>query len=183
MKRRLTKWRLWWGWQPEALEHWLENQEQQGYNLVGADWAAMRFQFIAGQPRLVRYCVDYQDEADESYIALFEDDSWKLAYRGLNWYIWGKVYEKERPEIYTELKSLMDRNKRLLDFGYVFLGIIFVIFFSLLLRLINGGLFIWEYAIMTFVCFNIGLMTYGLKRIHGVNKDLSVSYRRQGRKK
>jgi hypothetical protein len=31
----------------------------------------------------------------------------------LLWYIWGKPYEDERPNIYTDTKSLIERNNRL----------------------------------------------------------------------
>lgn len=114
MRATVTKSKWWWGWAPEKVERWLEEQELQGYNVVGVGRMGVRFSFIKGSPRQVRYCVDYQTDVAADYRSLYEDDGWELVHESMGWYIWRKPYSGERPEIYTDVDSLVARNNRLI---------------------------------------------------------------------
>ncbi|UNC91063.1 DUF2812 domain-containing protein [Candidatus Contubernalis alkaliaceticus] len=115
MKSIKTKWRLWWGWNPEKIECWLEEMEKKGWNLFQVDYLSLRFHFQKGEARQIRYCVDFQTEVDDNYFSLFTDDNWELFREGVGgWYIWRKPYKNEKPDIYTDKASLIDRNSRLL---------------------------------------------------------------------
>jgi len=108
-----TSFKWWWGWQPEVLEEWLEHQESAGWQLFHVDTAAIRFFFRKGEPRKVRYCVDYQTTISCEYRSIFEDAGWQLKYAGLGWYLWALPYENRRPDIFNDLSSLIERNRKL----------------------------------------------------------------------
>lgn len=106
------------------LENWLELQESMGWQLFHTDTAAIRFFFRKGEPRKVRFCVDYQNNISSEYRLIFEDAGWQLKYSGLGWYIWAMPYENRRPDIFTDQNSLLDINRKLsnvLAFGVILL--------------------------------------------------------------
>lgn len=110
-----TLFKSWWGWAPQVIEAWLEEQAAKGWHMVGATFMAMRFRFRQDAPAKVRYCADYQSEDTKNYRQLYQDAGWELVYFGSGgWYIWRKEYTDVRPEIYTDVDSMIDRNKRLL---------------------------------------------------------------------
>jgi len=107
-----TVWHWWTGWKIERLENWLEEMEKKGWNLVKVDYA-FRFKFEKGESRKMRYSSDYQINAKNDYFKLFRDDGWELVdFQNDPWFIWRKSYENERPSIYTDTKSLIERNNR-----------------------------------------------------------------------
>jgi hypothetical protein len=115
MKEIKTAWHLWWGWNPEKIENWLEGMEKKGWNLFKVDFNYIRFKFEKGETRKVRYCVDYQISVQDNYFELFKEDGWELVENtDAPWYMWRKSYKDERPNIYTDTKSLIGRNNRLL---------------------------------------------------------------------
>lgn len=108
-----TAWHWWWGWNPEKIENWLEEMEMDGWNLFKVDFSYIRFKFEKGKSRKVRYCVDYQINVQDNYFELFKEDGWELVDdKIVPWYIWRKSYQDERPSIYTDTKSLIERNNR-----------------------------------------------------------------------
>jgi hypothetical protein len=60
------------------------------------------------------YCVDYQMKVDPNYTGIFEDTGWEKIYSGAGWYIWRQTYLNAKPEIFTDIDSMIDRNKRLI---------------------------------------------------------------------
>lgn len=114
MKNTLSATKWWWGWEPEKVENWLEEMESQGWHLYNATGIGIRFHFVEGEPRKVRYCADYQNSVKPEYKSIFEDAGWQLVYSGFGWYIWRMEYQGERPEIYTDIESLIGRNNRLM---------------------------------------------------------------------
>lgn len=108
--RKAFKW--WWGWQAAKIEGWLEEMEAQGWNLQRV-WAnGLGYQFIEGESRRVRYCFDYQEQPDDNYQAIFEDAGWKQAWSYNGWFLWAQEYQSERPEVFTQVESLIERNNR-----------------------------------------------------------------------
>jgi hypothetical protein len=115
MKEIKTAWHWWWGWNPEKIENWLEEMEKKGWNLFKVDFNYIMFKFEKGESRKIRYCVDYQINVQDNYFELFKEDGWELVDDTINpWYMWRKSYKDERPNIYTDTKSLIERNNRLL---------------------------------------------------------------------
>jgi hypothetical protein len=121
LTKSVTKW--WWGWEPEKIEDWLEQMEVEGWHLYNATGIGVRFHFVKEEPRRVRYCADYQSKIGPQYKEIFQDTGWELVYSGMGWYIWRMEYVGERPDIYTDIDSILDRNKRLITL----LGIITII--------------------------------------------------------
>lgn len=104
---------MWWGWNPEKVENWLEEMEMKGWNLYKVGVLGLRFIFKKGKSARVRYCADYQSSlVGDQYFNIFKDDGWELAWEGTGWYIWKKLYAEERPSIYTDISSLIERNNR-----------------------------------------------------------------------
>ncbi len=110
-----TSWCLWAGWNPEKVEKWLESMALNGWIPYTVDMLGVRFKFKKSKSRKVRYCVDFQQNIEDQYIKLLEDDGWELLWNDAwGWYIWKKAYVKERPSLYTDSTSLIERNNRVL---------------------------------------------------------------------
>jgi hypothetical protein len=133
MSETKTVWHLWWGWNPEKVENWIEEMENEGWNLIKVDFNYMWFKFEKGESRKVRYCVDYQNNVEDNYFELFKEYGWELVDNITTpWYIWRKSYKNERPNIYTDTKSLIERNNRLLKtMGIVLPTQFFMIYLAL----------------------------------------------------
>jgi hypothetical protein len=113
MKEVKTVWRMWGGWEIEKMENWMEEMEQKGWTLFKYDFTMMRFQFKKEESRKVRYCFDYQSNVGADYFDIFSDDGWELVNETISpWYIWRKSYDDKKPRIYTDTRSLIERNNR-----------------------------------------------------------------------
>ncbi|NLN28787.1 MAG: DUF2812 domain-containing protein [Firmicutes bacterium] len=111
-----SRWFFWFGWATEKLEAWLEKEARLGWHLVWADRGLNRFHFRKGPAKQVRICIDYQpgQPADE-YWTLFQDAGWELVAEGFGYYIWRTEYEgADRPDIFTDVDSLIQRNQRIM---------------------------------------------------------------------
>lgn len=126
-----TVWRWWWGENIDNLENWMEEMEMNGWNLIKADFTSfspMRLKFKKGESRKIRYCLDYQSRIDVNYFEIFKEDGWKLVdNKSGPMFIWSKSYQNEKPHIYTDTKSLIERNNRTIR------NIIFGVFLSIFL--------------------------------------------------
>lgn len=115
MNEMKTKSLWWWPWQTEKVESMLEGMAGQGWHMARARRACTAFVFEKGEPRQVRYCVDYQDKEKPEYRTLLSDAGWALAHRESGWYIWRKAYDGDnRPELFTDIDSLIRRNAMIL---------------------------------------------------------------------
>ena len=113
MKEVKTVWRMWGGWEIEKIENWMEEMEQKGWALFKFDFTMMRFQFKKEESRKMRYCFDYQSNVGEDYFEIFKEDNWELVDETISpWYVWRKSYEDKKPSIYTDTRSLIERNNR-----------------------------------------------------------------------
>jgi len=104
----------WFGWHVGRIEDYLEEMARKGWRLEKVAFSQMIFRFVKGEPRKVRYCVDFRPRADMEYKRLFADDGWELIDVSVGWLLWAKEYEGERPQIYSDNQSLIERNKRLI---------------------------------------------------------------------
>lgn len=104
----------WWGWNPAHMERMLENMALSGWILYQVDLNGIRFKFQKGVPQKVKYGTDYQASPDDDYFSIYQDAGWSIKWTGANgWYLWMKPYEDEKPEIFTDTQSLIERNNRL----------------------------------------------------------------------
>lgn len=106
----------WWPWQPEKVERYLEDMCRQGWKVSWVSRTCMGFRFERAENNNVRFCVDYQKTVSPDYRTLFLDAGWSILYESMGWFLWSKAYPEggERPEIYTDVESLMQRNKGML---------------------------------------------------------------------
>ncbi|OEC85832.1 MULTISPECIES: DUF2812 domain-containing protein [Methanobacterium] len=160
----------WWGWNPEKIENWLEEMELNGWNLVSVGFAYIVFKFEKGESRKMRYCVDYQINVGNNYFELFKADGWELADdKIIPWYIWRKPYENERQSIYTDTKSLIERNNRLIKTVGILVPLEIVVFYLLLEH--NSGI-VWA---LVFIVLILTFLGYVTAQLYLYNKKLEKS--------
>jgi hypothetical protein len=165
-----TAWQWWWGWNPEKIENWLEEKEKDGWHLVKVGFGYIQFKFEKGESRKMRYCVDYQINVQDNYFELFKEDNWELVDdKIVPWYIWRKPYEDERPNIYTDTKSLIERNNRQLMTVGILVPVEIFIFYS---AFESGSGRIWLLALLFMLIVFLGYVTVQLYRY---NKKLEKS--------
>ncbi|WP_028549606.1 DUF2812 domain-containing protein [Paenibacillus sp. UNC451MF] len=161
--KRVFKW--WDSSQSEIITAWLENMEAQGWHLTRINWNGLRFHFEKGASRKMSYCVDYQPKADRNYASIFEDTGWDKIYSSAGWYIWRQSYQDTKPEIFTDIDSIIDRNKRLISVFTALIAAQIVI----LITNINNVLF---YPFLFLYIPLIGLLGISLYRLVVENKKL-----------
>lgn len=161
--KKVFKW--WDGSQSEIITAWLENMEAEGWHLIRVNWNGLRFHFEKGVSRKMSYCVDYQPKADLNYASIFEDTGWEKIYSGAGWYIWRQSYQDTKPEIFSDIDSMIDRNKRLIGVFTALSAALIVI----LVTNINNVLF---YPILFLYIPLISLLGISLYRLVAANKKL-----------
>ena len=167
MNNVMTRLFWWWGWSPTNMERMLENMESNGWNLYQMDLMGVRFRFQKGEAQKVRYCVDYQQFPDDEYFSIYKDDGWRIKWTGgKGWNLWMKPYEGERPEIFTDTYSLIERNNRLIKLLLPIFVLLLVIF-AILLAMNNDALkplvFIYVALISLYTYFFYQVYTHNLK--------------------
>jgi len=168
MKEEKTVWRMWGGWEIEKMENWLEEMEMEGWALYKFDFTMMRFKFKKSESRKARYCFDYQSNVGDDYYGIFQEDGWELVDETISpWHIWRKPYQDNRPGIFTDTRSLVERNNRQIR------NITLAAIISLILLYIEWitGL---SYAgiIPILLIFSLIFYAYLITRIHQHNKKL-----------
>jgi hypothetical protein len=158
MSGTTTRFKWWWGWKAERIEQWLEAQEADGWNLESAGGIGVFFTFRQGEKRRMAYRVDYQTDRSDDYVQLFEDSGWELAGQGSGWYYWRQPYADVKPEIYTDMESLIGRNRRQMRILAIVLAIQIPAMNSIYSRAdsaLTGGFALVHFAIMAALAFAI----------------------------
>ncbi len=147
MKEVKKVWHWWWGWNTPKVENWLEEMEKNGWNLTKVDLFQIRFSFKKGKGRKMRYCWDYPAMPGDNYFELFKEDGWESMDNKMGpWFIWRKPYEDERPNIYTDTKSLIERNNR--QIRTVIFGVLVTLFLIALVSIANFSFSKWISALL-----------------------------------
>lgn len=168
-ERKVFKW--WWGWNPGKVEKWLEQSEAAGWNLVGIGFAGIRFTFRQGESRQIVYRIDYQSSVKDDYFQLFRDAGWSLAGQSGGWYFWQQVYTQQKPEIFSDTESLIDRNRRQMMLLAIILMIQYPGLNSTLARMHQGSTFIHVLGFIQGLL--ILLLVFILIRFHFINRALA----------
>ena len=165
MKDVKNVWHWWVGWKIERLENWLEEMEQKGWNLVKVNYA-FRFKFEKGESRKMRYSSDYQINAKNDYFELFKEDGWELVdFQNDPWFIWRKSYENERPSIYTDTKSLIERNNRQIRSIIIMVPATIILFVVI-------GYFLKTRLILALIIMSLVFYGYLIAQLYQHNKKL-----------
>jgi len=160
MKEVKTVWRMWEGWNIEKLENWLEEMEQKGWSLFKLDFN-MRFKFRKAESRKIRYCIDFQSNVDDNYFEIFKDYGWELVDNKVGqWLIWRKSYENERPNIFTDTKSLIERNSRQIRNVIIGVFISLIVLYFVLLGNFDSTSLISAILILSFVFYGYLIAQY-----------------------
>jgi len=114
----IKKVKLGWMYAPDKLERWLEQMEEQGYNLYRVGWSGTVFYFVKGKQRLVKYCTDFHNKTDDSYFHIHRDVGWKVVFTRYSvfeqWTILFREYQKgeDKPELYSDTSDLLQNARR-----------------------------------------------------------------------
>lgn len=97
---------------PETYELWFETLAEQGYEpqITPLSFIAMRFE--KGPVKKVRYVIDVQVPAPKDYIPKYQGAGWELVGKMANMYVWRKEYSTARPEAFSDVEAVRNRNKR-----------------------------------------------------------------------
>lgn len=107
-----------WSYSPDKTEKWLEDMESKGFNLCKiSKWSSV-FYFEKGNPRKIKYVLDYQGATSETYYEIHKEDGWKLNLKTIGsisrWSIWSKEYDDIKPEIYSNNEEILNHSKKTL---------------------------------------------------------------------
>ena len=121
-----------WTYAPDKIEEWLEDMEMRGYSLSGLSRLMTTFYFIKCEPRTIKYCVDYQNFANDGYFEIHKSNGWEMIFTSklalTKYTIWRKEYTDDKPELYSDKSHILKhaRNQSML---YCMLYIPFIIIF------------------------------------------------------
>jgi len=108
--------KVWFAWNPEKIEQYLEDMALKGWRVERVSCSQMYFRFIRNSSRKVSVCVDYRVKPSHEYLSLLDDDGWELINQRAGWMLWCKPYTDEKPQLFTDYQSLIDRNQKIVFF-------------------------------------------------------------------
>ncbi len=154
-----------WFYSPDKIENWLENMESQGNQLYKINDWGNSFYFIKGQPRNVKFCIDFQNYPKQSYYDLNIKKGWTLAYNSVSHVqfsnVWFKLYTDEIPVFYVnQIDKLKNAKKLAVNYLICFLPLIILYILLILLNIFvrsDFDLMIWfSLATQTLVIVEFG---------------------------
>ena len=123
-----------WQYAPDIAENWLTAMAKKGFILYRLTKIGNSFLFMKGDPKKIKYVVDYQNQTTPEYFNINVEDGWILLFtsisRNMTYVVWSKEYEEEEPMFYSDPHSKLKQAKRLaVTFSVTFfpLSIIFII--------------------------------------------------------
>lgn len=98
---------------PAEFEFWLEKLASQGWNIdrIG-QWSSIRLQFTKTSPKKYRYVYDIQTNPKNDYQATYEQFGWEFVGVMASCHLWRMEYSGERPEAFSDQKSIVYRNNQ-----------------------------------------------------------------------
>lgn len=122
---------------PADYENWLEEMALQGWNIdkIG-QWSSFYLTFTRTDPKSYRYVYDIQPKPKKDYKEIYEQFGWEFVGIMSSCFIWRKEYYQERPEAFSDMHSIEERNKRVIRAVSVSFFIFFPAFIISLLMLV-----------------------------------------------
>ncbi len=98
---------------PSDYENWLEDLAKKGWNIdkIG-QFSSFKMDFHLTEPKQYRYVFDLNAFPKQDYIATYEQFGWEYVGKMSSCFVWRKEYTDKRPESFSDLDSLVKRNKR-----------------------------------------------------------------------
>jgi hypothetical protein len=122
---------------PSDYEAWLENLSSRGWQPKNVSkWCPIVMVFKKCKPKKYRYVLDLQTDNKFDYVTIYEDFGWELCGKITNAFLWRMEYEGQRPESFTDVQTLKERNNRFfkaISFSYllqIIIEIIITYFFA-----------------------------------------------------
>jgi len=109
-QRRVLK--MFWAWNDDKEENWLEEMASAGWHLAGGPFI---YRFEQGAPARVRYRLDYRSENTglDEYVRLCRDAGWERVFQFGGWQYF-RTASADAPEIYTDVSSRIAKYRRLM---------------------------------------------------------------------
>lgn len=105
---------------PADYENWLETLAMEGWTIDKIkQWDSLRMVFHRSSPQKYRYVFDLNAFAKKDYFTTYQQFGWEYMGQMASCYIWRQPYTDERPESFSDIESLRQRNRR------VFWGVFF----------------------------------------------------------
>ena len=171
MVERKTIWRLFFVWNYEKAERWLNEMAMSGWVLVRVTWPG-RFTFEACEPG--EYIIRTEMNNNESYVSFLEETGAEFIGRCLRWVYFRKKSELGPFDLFSDIDSKLSHLKRIETLLRIMSIMLLV---SGLMNMFIAGTNNSSYDIFNdfvsasnlLVC---ALMMYGLGRIQGKKEDL-----------
>jgi len=126
-KERMKKFKLFWAWEDEKEEKWLEEMSRQGWHLEAPGFPGF-YHFTRGEPRAYSYCLDFRTgnlKSLEEYRQICRDSGWEELGRVGSWRYFRKEFRgAEKPEFFSDRHSKVQKYQRLVFFLLIFLPIL-----------------------------------------------------------
>jgi hypothetical protein len=128
----IKKTKIGWFYSPDIAEKWLEKMEAEGLNLLSMSNLGNSFYFIKGEPKKVKFHVDFQIKKNVNYLSINEENGWKLFFTSLTRYfaisVWSKEYDIDLPKFYSNIEDEGSHAKKfMITYAsiYIFLGTLY----------------------------------------------------------
>jgi hypothetical protein len=123
--RTKTVFRVYFAWQDEEEERWLEKMARDGWHLKGG---RIFYRFAAGPPKKVRYRLDFRRSGttNADYVQLFRDAGWEHVSAFGHWHCF-RTEDQGAPEVFTDPESLIARHRRVIRLLVMLMGVNIVI--------------------------------------------------------
>ncbi|MEG0297339.1 MAG: DUF2812 domain-containing protein [Clostridium sp.] len=106
----------------ENYENWLESKEAEGWNLKSIKYTpasieaknsvTCEHEFILGEKRKVRYCLDIKRGVTNDYKTIFQDFGWTLESKSEEYWLWAMEYTNERPNAFDRIEVMKERSTK-----------------------------------------------------------------------
>ena len=158
----INKNKLFWPWQDEKEEVWLEEMSREGWHLQSVKLLC-NYTFAKGEPEPYVYRLDYylRDKSTyPEYLQIFQDAGWEYIGELSNWRYWRKrKVDGDTPEIFTDRESKIKKYQRLL--GILAFFLVFLVFMGM--NLVRGG---WPWdadtPLLITAIYTIGVIAYAV---------------------
>jgi uncharacterized membrane protein (DUF485 family) len=98
---------------PADFENWLEGMAEKGWHIDRVrQWSSLVMTFKRGQPRKYRFVYDMRIKLRQGYQETYEQFGWQYLGRMASAHMWRMEYTNERPEAFSDMESLVARNRR-----------------------------------------------------------------------
>ena len=174
MAERMVKHKVFFIWDWEAEEIWLNRMAKQGWNLIKVGFC--RYEFEKGEPGQWQYRLQAMEkhastEESQKYLEFVESMDIEVVDTFLYWAYFRQKTEKGPFEIFSDQESRIRHMKRIMGVIYAILPILLINLFNMthLMSIYDGSspvLFVLCVLLIAFMAIFTPIAAYGLWRMH-----------------